>query len=98
MARVRTTEVRSVSEFLGYVEREKKAEEREGNKADFIFRGQRTDEPLLPRLARKVPESRFVDIERVMFKEFKRTSLALTDRDLMSDWDFLSLAQHHRLP
>jgi len=33
-----------------------------------------------------------------MFKEFKRTSLALTDRDLVSDWDFLSLAQHHGLP
>ena len=33
-----------------------------------------------------------------MFNEFKRTSLALTDRNLESDWDFLALAQHHGLP
>jgi len=98
MTPVRTIEVTRVSKFLGHVEQEKKAEERKSNKADFIFRGQRTDAPLLPRLARTVQESRFVNIERLMFKEFQRTSLALTDRGLTSDWDFLSLAQHHRLP
>ncbi len=98
MTSFRTIEVKRLSAFVEYVEQEKKAEERKGNKADFIFRGQQSDAPLLPRLARKVPQSRFANIERLMFKEFQRTSHALMDRDLVSDWDFLSVAQHHGLP
>jgi hypothetical protein len=33
-----------------------------------------------------------------MFKEFQRTSIALSDLGPQSEWDFLSLAQHHGLP
>jgi hypothetical protein len=90
--------VKSVSAFLRHIEQEKEAEQADGNNADFIFRGQRTDEPLLPRLARVAPDGQFLEIEQLMFKEFQRTSLALTDRDLASKWDCLSLAQHHGLP
>lgn len=98
MALDRIIPVASVSDFLSRVEQEKKAEEERGNKADFIFRGQRTDEPLLPRLARVAPKGQFANIERLMSKEFERTSLALTDRGLASKLDFLSVAQHHGLP
>jgi hypothetical protein len=90
--------VTSVFEFLERVEREKRAEEKAGNKADFIFRGQRIDKPLLPRLARLARPGRFLETERLMIDEFKRTSLALADRDPTSEWDLLATAQHHGLP
>ncbi len=98
MKPIRSITVNSLSEFLGHIENEKKAEEEKGNNADFIFRGQRTDEPLLPRLARIAPEGQLLKIEQLMFEEFKRTSPALTELNPESLWDFLALAQHHRLP
>ena len=74
-------------------------EEKAGNKADFIFRGQRFDAPLRPRLFRLVDDGKCqLGIEKLMLEEFKRTSLALTDIRPDSNWDWLSLAQHHRLP
>ncbi len=33
-----------------------------------------------------------------MFRDFQRTSFALTEFRPASEWDFLSLAQHHGLP
>lgn len=36
--------------------------------------------------------------EKLVFEEFKRTSLGLTDLTPESEWDFLALAQHHGLP
>lgn len=98
MKQIRTITVNSLSEFLSHVESERKAEEEKGNKADFIFRGQRTDEPLLPRLARNAAKGQLLEIEQLMFEEFKRTSPALTELNPESRWDFLALAQHHRLP
>ncbi len=88
----------SVSDFLGHIESIKSDAEAKGNKADFIFRGQRVDKPLLPRLARLVPKGDRIDIEQLMFKEFQRTSFALSNLRPGSEWDFLSLAQHHGLP
>jgi hypothetical protein len=85
--------ISSVSKFLQLIEEAKKT-----NKVDFIYRGQREDESLRPRLARLVPRGQRKDIERLMFDEFKRTSVALTDFQPQTSWDFLALAQHHGLP
>lgn len=90
--------VKSVSAFLSYVEREKRNEEACGNKADFIFRGQPIDKPLLPKLARPPLHHDHENREHLVLEEFKRTSLGLTDLTPESDWDFLALAQHHGLP
>jgi len=90
--------ISSLSEFLALVEKAKKSEEANNNKADFIYRGQREDKPLRPRLGRLVPKGKRKKIERLMFDEFKRTSIALTDLQPDTDWDFLSIGQHHNLP
>jgi FRG domain len=90
--------IENVSTFLHSIEEVKKAEEAKNNKADFIYRGQREDKSLRPRLARLVPRGQRNDIERLMFEEFKRTSVALTDFQPQTDWDFLAVAQHHGLP
>jgi len=90
--------IKNISTFLHLIEKVKKAEEAKNNKADFIYRGQREDKSLRPRLARLVPRGQRGNIERLMFDEFKRTSVALTDFQPQTDWDFLAIAQHHGLP
>lgn len=90
--------IKKVSRFLRLIEDVKTAEEAKKNKADFIYRGQREDKSLRPRLARLVPRGQRNNIERLMFDEFKRTSVALTDLQPQTDWDFLAIAQHHGLP
>jgi hypothetical protein len=44
--------VSSVQDFINHVDKEKDLAESSGNHADFLFRGQRRDQPLLPKLAR----------------------------------------------
>ena len=90
--------VNKLSDFISRVDREKQEEENNGNNNDFIFRGQVRDKPLLPKLARSPLHHDFENREGLMFEEFKRTSLGLTDFIPQSDWDFLALAQHHGLP
>ena len=90
--------IRTVSDFLLHIERAKETEEKRGNKADFIFRGQRTDKPLLPKLARIAPKGKLLEIEQLIVKEFDRISVSLTDLRPTSPWESLSLAQHHGLP
>jgi hypothetical protein len=95
---IATHQIRTVSQFLNKIEELKEAEEKRGNKADFIFRGQPCDKSLRPKLARRVTKGSRLKIEKLIFNEFKRTSFALTDLQPQSDWDFLSLAQHFGLP
>ncbi len=90
--------IRMVSDFLLHIERAKETEEKRGNKAGFIFRGQRTDEPLLPKLARIAPKGKLLKIEQLIVKEFDRISVSLTDIRPTSPWESLSLAQRHGLP
>jgi hypothetical protein len=97
-AQPKPIKVYRVSDFLSEIEEIKEAEKKKGNVADFIFRGQSVDRPLLPKLGRVVPKGNRANIEQLMFKEFQRTSIALSDLRPQSDWDFLSLAQHHGLP
>jgi FRG domain len=94
----RLPKIYDVSGFLTHIEEIKNAEEKAGNFADFIFRGQPVDKPLLPKLGRIVPKGNRANIEMLMFKEFQRTSIALSDLRPQSEWDYLSLAQHHGLP
>jgi hypothetical protein len=85
--------VSHLSSFLSHV-----TDEKESYKADFIFRGQQTDEPLRPRLARIAQRGKLLNLEKLIYEEFRRTSCAHADIDPKAKWDILSLAQHHGLP
>jgi hypothetical protein len=85
--------VSDVPSFLSNI-----AEQKKSYRPDFIFRGQRTDKPLLPRLARIAPEGKLLNLEKLIFDEFRRMSHAHADIDPKAKWDMLSLAQHHGLP
>ena len=70
----------------------------------LLFRGQNTDKPLLPKIARwaeyhSIGSDRLTEIERQMLDRFKRESVPLL-RGLQprTNWDWLSIAQHQGLP
>lgn len=65
---------------------------------DFLFRGQREDKPLLPKLARLQLEGTVLDAEESMLREFRRQCQPFLEFPPESDWDWMSLAQHHGLP
>lgn len=91
--------VASVSQFLKFIEAEKKSAENKGDPEDFIFRGQDTDKPLYPLLQRCISDKRKrVNREELMLEEFERTSIALTGHVPITKWDLLAIAQHHGLP
>jgi FRG domain len=88
----------SVSDFLKSIEEARNKESARGNVADFIFRGQPTDKPLLPKLARPPLHADLENREKLMVDEFIRTCPGLSNLAPESNWEFLSLAQHHGLP
>lgn len=88
----------SVSSFLALCETIKKEEVKSGNKADFLFRGQSTDEPLIPKIARLRSKGELQNIESLMMDEFERQSLPFTEFEPTNKWDLLAMAQHHGLP
>ena len=88
----------SVSQFLAFIEETKKKEKDKGNNADFIFRGQSTDEPLIPGIARLKPKGELLNVEELMLREFERLSLPFAEFEPRDPWDLLALAQHHGLP
>ncbi len=90
--------VTSVSNFVAEIERIKAAEVEDRNHADFLFRGQSTDKPLCPRIARLEPNGEFSKVEELMLSEFSRLRLAYTEFEPADEWDQLALAQHHGLP
>ena len=62
-----------------------------------LFRGQREDWPLLPKIARMRlrPQMSLLGTEQRLLTDFKLQSLSFLDLAPESDWDWLSLAQHH---
>lgn len=88
----------SLSEFLKIIEEKKSDEVKSGNDADFIFRGQNVDKPLIPRIARLKPKGKLVRIEKLMMAEFERQIPPFTEHEPHDAWDLIALAQHHGLP
>jgi len=76
----------------------KQTELAKNQKGDFLFRGQSTDEPLIPYIARLKPKGKFKNIERLLMAEFERQRLPFTEFEPDNKWDRLALAQHHGLP
>ncbi len=98
MASYKVVEIESVSDYVDYCESERIAEEERENYVDFIFRGQSSDWPLWPKLARIEPKGPLYRIEKLMFNEFKRVSLPFTPTNVHDEWDRLALSQHYGLP
>lgn len=98
MANYRETEINNIQEFVAFVDEEKEKAEAKGNNADFLFRGQKRDLSLLPKIARIDLRGDINEIEKLIIDEFKRTSLPLSEFKPENEWDLLALAQHHGLP
>ncbi len=69
-----------------------------------LFRGQNTDKPLLPRIARLaekkgIPFADVTDIEKKMLQRFRRESVPMLGTiGSTTNWELLSIAQHQRMP
>lgn len=88
----------NVQQFVELIDDKKEKAEKSGHDADFLFRGQNKDFPLLPKIARLNLRGTIINIERLIIDEFRRTSLPLSEFKPENDWDLLALAQHHGLP
>lgn len=73
------SKIETVKDYINLVGEIKSANERSGNKADLIFRGQNIDKPLLPKLARLNLNGTITKVERLILDEFKRGMLPLTN-------------------
>jgi len=91
-------EIQTLSGFIARIETLKHEHEVSGNNSELLFRGQRQDKKLLPKLARLSLNGNIKSIEILMLNEFKRASLPLAEFEPKDDWDWLALAQHHGLP
>jgi hypothetical protein len=94
----REVTIKSVQQFVDLIDKERENADNLGNDADFLFRGQRRDLPLLPKITRLKLRGEISNIEKLIIDEFRRTSLPLSEFKPEDDWDLLSLAQHHGLP
>jgi hypothetical protein len=66
----------------------------------WVFRGvgSATKHLLLPKIGRPELGKYSAPKERVIFRSFKRRAAQHVGRAVMSDWEWLALAQHHGLP
>lgn len=90
--------IKTLSSYIIRIETLKREHENTGDNSELLFRGQRTDQKLLPKLARLKLNGEIKKIEELMLDEFKRASLPLAEFEPQSNWDWLALAQHHGLP
>jgi hypothetical protein len=90
-------QVTSLSELIKILEgSEFQVDRRDGW---ILFRGQREDWPLLPSIARKeLDQTRIEKIEEELIYLFKRKAIPFITYQPQDDWDWLALAQHHKLP
>lgn len=70
-----------------------------GDADDVLFRGQREDKPLIPKLGRLTPRdgAQLPVTERRLIDSFKRQALPMLVQQPQSEWDWLCVAQHHGL-
>lgn len=94
----KSCKVESLSEYIEKVGDIKSVAEINGNKADLLFRGQRQDHTLLPKLARLNLNGDIKYVEKLMLDEFRRACVPLAEYQPEDNWDLLALAQHHGLP
>lgn len=85
--------VRTLGSMVQYIEEHCRSSD------SLLFRGQRADYQLVPKVARLKPRSgTILAAERQMFESFKRRAHPYLEFQPINDWDWLAIAQHHGLP
>ena len=64
----------------------------------IVFRGQRNQLPLIPSIGRDKGRKLWFSSEIEVLEEFKREALPYLGHTPNNDWQWLSVAQHNRLP
>jgi len=64
----------------------------------ILFRGQREDWDLLPKITRVKHRTTVLEDERQMMSAFQREAVTFIDPLPNNPWDWLAIAQHHGLP
>lgn len=64
---------------------------------EHLYRGQTQDLPLLPSVARCRSDYTIRELEEILLREFRRSAPVSEGRP-QNHWEWLALAQHHRLP
>ena len=96
---MREIEVDNIEDYLKLIKESKEENIKNGNFEDFLFRGQRADHPLIPKLCRLKARGDLLPVEQLLLQEFKRTNpLLIEGQRPMDDWDYLTLGQHFGLP
>jgi hypothetical protein len=62
-----------------------------------LYRGQSTNETLLPSIAREFPKKDTTEIEIKMLEDLKRRSNIMINQSFKNDWEWLVFAQHFGL-
>ena len=63
----------------------------------LLFRGQNSDQRLIPKLARKIEPHNLDRVEKQLLDEIKRRGDSLINKGKMSDWELLVYVQHFGL-
>src|SRR3990167_7793499 len=90
-SRIKPMGIDSLNDYLGWVSKHCKHRE-------AFFRGQPFDELLLPKIARLSSAHSVLEIEKQMFRQFKRQLRAFVNNLPKRDLEILALARHHGLP
>ncbi|MFB0583057.1 FRG domain-containing protein [Aeromonas salmonicida] len=98
MEKKNIVKIATLSQYIEKVEAIKSESEHNENMAELLFRGQRQDHSLLPKLARLNLNGDIENVEKLMLDEFRRACLPLVEYHPENNWDLLALAQHHGLP
>src|SRR4029077_18713679 len=62
-----------------------------------LFRGQRQDKPLLPKIGRGTLKPDFLKLEQELLDDFKKRNTPYIESSRHDPWDLLAVAQHHGL-
>jgi hypothetical protein len=83
--------LKSLAEFISWLE------ETFPDGDDVLFRGQREDWPMLPKIARLQlrPKTTLLETEQRLLGDFKLQAPSFVNLLPDTDWDWLSLAQHY---
>src|SRR5450759_3251563 len=92
--------ITSVAQFLEIIEASDVPARRNDGLPGRVFRGQPTDEPLLPKFAREAKKHRVADppvVEERLLDDFSRLALPYLTSRPRNRIEWLAVAQHHGL-
>lgn len=88
-----TWQIDSLAELIRFVS------DRNGDGDELLYRGQQSDWPLVPSVARiRVDREDRRSVERRMIDEFERTSVSHMPNVPADQWELMAIAQHYGVP